>query len=407
MTYPEVLEYLFAQLPMFHRVGAAAYKPSLHNTQALCEWLQHPEKKIKTIHVGGTNGKGSTSHLIAAVLQSAGFKVGLYTSPHLLDFRERVKINGEWISQDFVIDFVERYKKSDCTSLQPSFFELTFALAVDYFCHEQVDIAIIEVGMGGRLDSTNVISPLLSVLTNVSKDHMQFLGNTIAAIATEKAGIIKTNTPVVLGPMKDEAKKVFVGMAQEQNSEITFAEHLPSIPPTSLGGDYQKENTQTAFHALKALQNCFHPFDDHHIHYGFANVQSLTGLRGRWEVIQKDHPTIIADVGHNEDGVKWVMQQVANQTFQSLHIVLGMVNDKDVDQVLSLFPKNAQYYFCKANIPRGMEAELLREKASLHALNGFSYPSVKAAFNQAKEKAHQDDFILITGSFFTVAEILD
>jgi dihydrofolate synthase/folylpolyglutamate synthase len=391
---------------MFHRIGAAAYKPDIGNISKLCDDLGNPHLKFPVVHIAGSNGKGSTSHLTASVLMQAGYKVGLFTSPHLKDYRERIRVNGKKIDPSFVANFVEQSKES-WKSIEPSFFEITTALAFHYFAEQKVDIAIIEVGMGGRLDSTNIVQPVVTAITSISLDHTQFLGDTLELIAKEKAGIIKTNTPVVLGPMKDEAKKVFVGMAQEQNSEITFAEHLPSIPPTSLEGDYQKENTQTAFHALKALQKCFQPFDDHHIHYGFANVQSLTGLRGRWEIIQKNHPTIIADVGHNEDGVKWVMQQVTNQTFQSLHIVLGMVNDKDVDQVLSLFPKNAQYYFCKANIPRGMEAELLREKASLHALNGSSYPSVKAAFNQAKEKAHQDDFILITGSFFTVAEILD
>ncbi len=406
MTYPEVLEYLFAQLPMFHRIGAAAYKPSLKNTEALCHWLGNPEKKIKTIHVGGTNGKGSTTHLLSAVLQSAGYKVGLYTSPHLIDFRERIKINGEWVSEEFVIDFVQRYQNSNCISLQPSFFELTFALAVDYFAKSNVDIAIIEVGMGGRLDSTNVIQPLLSVLTNVSKDHMQFLGNSIEAIATEKAGIIKDKTPVVLGPMVSQAKGVFEEKAKEKESTLFVAEYNSEIPHCSLAGDYQKENIQTAFCALKVIQKNFLPFDDQHISHGFGNVQSLTGLKGRWEILQQENPKIVADVGHNEDGIKWVLQQVRNHSFDQLHIVLGMVNDKDVDQVLSLFPKNAKYYFCKANIPRGLDAGILKEKAQSQMLFGEVYTSVADAFENAKIHAQNTDFILITGSFFTVAEVV-
>lgn len=406
MTYPEVLEYLFAQLPMFHRVGAAAYKPSLKNTEALCHWLGNPEKKIKTIHVGGTNGKGSTSHLIASVLQSAGYKVGLYTSPHLIDFRERIKINGQWVSEEFVVDFVQRYQNSNCVSLQPSFFELTFAMAVDYFAKSNVDIAIIEVGMGGRLDSTNVIQPLLSVLTNVSKDHMQFLGNTIEAIATEKAGIIKDKTPVVLGPMVSQAKGVFEEKAKEKESTLFVSEYNSEIPPCSLAGDYQKENTQTAFCALKVIQKNFLSFEDEHIVHGFGHVQSLTGLRGRWEILQTEHPKIVADVGHNEDGITWVLKQVRNHNFAQLHIVLGMVNDKDVDQVLSLFPKNARYYFCKANIPRGLDASILKEKAQSQMLLGEVYTSVADAFENAKIHAQNTDFILITGSFFTVAEVV-
>jgi dihydrofolate synthase/folylpolyglutamate synthase len=406
MTYPEVLEYLFAQLPMFHRIGAAAYKPSLHNTEALCLWLDNPERKIKTIHVGGTNGKGSTAHLISASLQSAGYKVGLYTSPHLVDFRERIKINGNWISEDFVVDFVGRYQKSDCTSLQPSFFELTFAMAVDYFAHESVDVAIIEVGMGGRLDSTNVIHPLISVLTNVSKDHMQFLGDTITNIATEKAGIIKPNVPVVLGMMQNDALTVFQQRAFELQCTAQVAHAEMIVPRCGLQGDYQKENTITAYLALQELKSVFASLDETSIARGFMNVKELTGIRGRWEILQEKNPTIIADVGHNEDGIKWVFRQVEKLSYQQLHIVLGMVNDKDVDHVLSLLPKAAHYHFCKANIPRGLAVEILAEKANQQQLKGNVYNSVEAAFQGAKHSAHQEDVILITGSFFTVAEVL-
>ncbi len=406
MTYPEVLEYLFAQLPMFHRVGAAAYKPSLKNTEALCQWLGNPERKIQTIHVGGTNGKGSTAHLISAALQSAGCKVGLYTSPHLIDFRERIKINGDWISEEFVTDFVQRYKNSNCISLQPSFFELTFAMAVDFFAHEQVEIAIIEVGMGGRLDSTNVIQPLISVLTNVSKDHMQFLGDTIPKIATEKAGIIKPNTPVALGIMQPEALAVFKEKAVQLNCKFQEANFGITTPHCGLKGDYQKENTITAFIALQMINEHFPLLNPTHIEKGFLHVKELTGIQGRWEILQENNPIIIADVGHNEDGIKWVFKQVSQMSFQKLHIVLGMVNDKDLDHVLSLLPQNAHYYFCKANIPRGLEVHILAEKANFHGLKGELFSSVQNAFEAAKASASGDDFILVTGSFFTVAEIL-
>ncbi|MEY4329365.1 MAG: hypothetical protein RL609_113 [Bacteroidota bacterium] len=407
MSYPEVLEFLFAQLPMFHRVGAAAYKPSLKNTEALCQWLDYPERKIKTIHVGGTNGKGSTSHLIASALQCAGYKVGLYTSPHLIDFRERIKINGQWITESAVIDFVESYKDSHCIQIQPSFFELTFAMAMQYFAQEKVDVAIVEVGMGGRLDSTNVITPLLSVITNVSKDHMQFLGNTIEAIATEKAGIIKEHVPVVLGIMKENAKSVFESTAKQRNSHFISCTPDEPVPDCALKGEYQQENSRTAFKALENLKSSFPKLTPEKISEGFLQVQELTGFRGRWEIIQKTNPTIIADVGHNEDGVQWVIQQVKKEKFLRLHIVLGMVNDKDVDHILGLFPKHARYYFCKANIPRGLDAEILREKSAVHHLIGDVYPSVQEAFMAAKKEADHQDLILVTGSFFTVAEILN
>lgn len=406
MTYEEVMQYLYDQLPMFHRVGAAAYKPSLDNTQALCNWLGHPEQKVKTIHVGGTNGKGSTSHLISASLQASGYKVGLYTSPHLLDFRERIKINGHMIPQQDVIDFVIKYNHSDIKNIQPSFFELTFALAMHYFYQEQVDVAIIEVGMGGRLDSTNVIHPLLSVITNVTLDHQKFLGDDVPAIAREKAGIIKQNTPLVLGGMLPEAQLVMEQKAIEQTAPIFYSHLEIATPACTLQGLYQEENKKTAFCALKVLAKEFPSLNEHNIALGFMQVKQLTGIRGRWEILQED-PLIIADVGHNEAGVKSVLEQVALTPHEQLHIVLGMVNDKDVDKVLTFFPKRAQYYFCKANIPRGMDARLLADKSKNCGLLGKVYESVSAAFSHAKENANENDIILATGSFFTIAEILN
>jgi len=406
MTYEEVMQYLYDQLPMFHRVGAAAYKPSLDNTQALCAWLGHPEQRIKTIHVGGTNGKGSTSHLISACLQASGYKVGLYTSPHLLDFRERIKINGQMIVQQDVIDFVIKYNHSDIKNIQPSFFELTFAMAMDYFYQEQVDVAIIEVGMGGRLDSTNVIQPLLSVITNVTLDHQKFLGDDVPSIAKEKAGIIKRNVPVVLGKMLPSARQVMEQKAKEGDSTFFDSNMVLALPPCPLLGIYQEENKKTAYCAVTVLQSQFPLINESTIATGFSEVKTLTGIRGRWEIVQQQ-PLIIADVGHNEAGVTAILSQVAQTPHDQLHIVLGMVNDKDVDQVLTHFPKNALYYFCKADIPRGMDALLLAEKARNLGLGGSVYDSVEAAFFKAKENAKENDLILATGSFFTVAEILN
>jgi dihydrofolate synthase/folylpolyglutamate synthase len=347
---------------MFHRIGAAAYKPSLDNTRELCKWLNHPENLVKTIHVGGTNGKGSTSHLIAASLQRAGYKVGLYTSPHLIDFRERIKIDGQYITEQAIIDFVIKYKNSALTEIQPSFFELTFAMAMDYFKQEKVDIAIIEVGMGGRLDSTNVIRPILSVITNVSLDHQKFLGDDIPQIAMEKSGIIKSNIPIVLGPMKASAKNIMLQKAIEQHSPLYEASLQDNAPECQLKGLYQEENKRTAYKALQIIQPQFPQLEHEHIDYAFKHVQSLTGIRGRWEVL-KNQPLTIADVGHNEEGIQSVLRQVKATVHQALHVVIGMVEDKDLEKVLSLFPKHAHYYFCKANIPRGMNAEALAQIA--------------------------------------------
>ena len=404
MTYPEALQFLFDQLPMFHRIGAAAYKPSLDNTIALCQWLDHPEKKIKTIHVGGTNGKGSTSSLIASSLQCAGFKVGLYTSPHLIDFRERIKINGEWIKEDFITDFVFRYKNWNERDFEPSFFELTFAMAMDYFSAHEVDYAVIEVGMGGRLDSTNVISPLHCIITNVSKDHMQFLGDTIPKIAQEKAGILKKGIAATFGPMREEALVVLKNKAEALDISFQSAA-IQETYASPLVGSFQNENKSTALIALKTLQQTIPAITDVAIEEGFKNVIQNTGLLGRFQTIS-ENPKTIVDVGHNEDGLNLVFAEIQKLSFQKLHIVLGMVNDKDIENILELFPKTAHYYFCKANIPRGLDATLLCNMAQQKNLIGEVYSSVEKAYESAKTKAYKDDLVLVTGSFFTVAEVL-
>jgi dihydrofolate synthase/folylpolyglutamate synthase len=404
MTYSEALQFLFDQLPMFHRVGAAAYKPSLINTQALCEWLNHPEKEVKTIHVGGTNGKGSTSSLIASSLQCAGFKVGLYTSPHLIDFRERIKINGEWINEDFITDFVFRYKNWNERDFEPSFFELTFAMAMEYFYAQGVDYAIIEVGMGGRLDSTNVITPIHCVITNVSKDHMQFLGDTIPKIAQEKAGILKPNIPATFGPMRDEALVVLKNKAHELGIPFETAE-IQTTFDSPLTGACQEENKSTAYTALESLKKQIPGLTTEHIRQGFADVIQNTGISGRFQTLS-DHPKTIVDVGHNEDGLKFVFSEIAQIPHQNLHIVLGMVNDKDVENILTMFPPAAHYYFCKANIPRGMDANELCLKAQSKNLRGEVFDSVAAAYTASQIQAQPQDLILVTGSFFTVAEVL-
>jgi len=404
MTYTEAIQFLFEQLPMFHRVGAAAYKPSLENTLSLCQWLNHPEKKIKTIHIGGTNGKGSTSSLIASSLQSAGYKVGLYTSPHLLDFRERIKINGDWIKEDFVTQFVLKYNNWTDRNIHPSFFELTFAMAMDYFSNEQVDYAVIEVGMGGRLDSTNVITPIHTVITNVSKDHMQFLGDTVTKIASEKAGILKQDIPATFGPMNTDAQVVLKNKADELKIQYQFVTRLETFP-CPLQGIFQEENKSTAFTALQFLQNSIPQLTDKAIQFGFINVIQNTGLLGRFQMISK-HPKTIVDVGHNEDGLKLIFQEIHKMDYQDLHIVLGMVNDKDVENILDLFPQQANYYFCKANIPRGLDAEKLCSIAQQKKLLGNTFHSVESAYHTARQTAKNKDLVLVTGSFFTVAEVL-
>ncbi|WP_296146663.1 folylpolyglutamate synthase/dihydrofolate synthase family protein [uncultured Flavobacterium sp.] len=406
MNYSETLDWMFGQLPMYQKQGASAYKEDLTNTILLANHLNNPEKEIKTIHVAGTNGKGSTSHFLASILQEAGYKTGLYTSPHLKDFRERIKINGQNISENFVVDFIAS-NKSFFEENQLSFFEMTVGLAFDYFRQEKVDIAIIEVGLGGRLDSTNIISPLLSVITNIGLDHIQFLGNTIEKIASEKAGIIKPKTPVVIGEYTSETKPVFENKANETQCEIFFASDLiEETYPSVLLGDYQVQNKKTVLQSIRVLQsqNQFE-ISEENIKNGFWNVVKNTGLQGRWQQLGT-HPKIICDTAHNKHGLEIVMKQLQRQEFDTLHFVLGVVNDKDLDDVLPLFPKNAKYYFCKPNIPRGLEASILAEKATNFRLNGKVFNSVTEAYEEAKKNASENDFIYIGGSTFVVAEIL-
>lgn len=406
MTYPETLDWMFNQLPMYQKQGASAYKEDLTNTILLADHLHNPEKEIKTIHVAGTNGKGSTSHFLASILQEAGYKTGLYTSPHLKDFRERIKIDGKDISEDFVVSFIAQ-NKSFFEENQLSFFEMTVGLAFDYFRQEKVDIAIIEVGLGGRLDSTNIITPLLSVITNIGMDHVQFLGNTMEKIAFEKAGIIKPNIPVVIGEYTSETKSVFEKKASETQSEIFFASDIiQETYPSVLLGDYQKQNKKTVLQAIRVLQsqNQFQ-ISEENIKDGFWNVVKNTGLQGRWQQL-KQVPKVICDTAHNKHGLEIVMNQVNNQKFDKLHIVLGVVNDKDLDDVLPLFPKNATYYFCRPDIPRGLDASTLQQKATSFGLNGKVYSSVTEAYKNALENALESDFIYVGGSTFVVAEIL-
>ncbi len=406
MNYQEVLQYMYDQLPMFHRVGAAAYKPGLDNTIALLQLVNNPERKLKCVHVAGTNGKGSTSHMIASVLQQAGYKTGLYTSPHLKDFRERIKINGTMISQEDVVTFVMKYK-DQWAHLQPSFFEITVALAFWYFQKDATDINVIEVGLGGRLDSTNVIIPEVSAITNIGMDHMNLLGNTIEKIAEEKAGIIKDNVPVVIGQMRSNAKSVIESIALQKHASIVDASLLTDyeVPPCELKGIYQNENRKTAFAALQVLiDNGWH-ISNNQIAEGFLQVSKNTGLQGRWQVLQRE-PLVIADVAHNADGISMVLNQIAATPHEHLHFVLGLVADKDVDMVLQLLPTACTYYFCKASIPRAMAASELKERAAAFKLNGQAYSSVSNAFEAAKANASVNDLVFVGGSVFVVGEVL-
>lgn len=404
MNYQETINWLFNQLPVYQLQGKSAYKEDLTNTILLANHLGNPEKHLKCIHVAGTNGKGSTSHLLASVFQEAGYKVGLYTSPHLKDFRERIKINGEDISEDFVIEFVIKNKLFfEANDL--SFFEMTVGLAFEYFVKEETDINIIEVGMGGRLDATNIISPLVSVITNIGFDHTQFLGNTLESIAFEKAGIIKKNVPVIIGEYTPETKNVFTKRAKETDSEIYFASDLiQEIYPSELLGDYQIHNKKTVQQTIKVLQNQF-KISEENIKNGFLNVIKNTGLQGRWQQIN-ENPKAICDTAHNSHGLKIVLNQIQKEKFDELHIVIGVVNDKDLDEILPLFPKKAKYYFCKPNIPRGLDADILHQKAKDFHLNGKVYNSVSNAYQEAMKIANENDFIYIGGSTFVVAEVL-
>ena len=406
MNYQETVNWMFNQLPLYQLQGAIAYKEDLTNTILLSKYLGNPENNLKFIHVAGTNGKGSTSHLLASVLQEAGYKVGLYTSPHLKDFRERIKINGIEISEDFVCEFIAKHKNFFETN-DLSFFEMTVGLAFDYFKNEKIDIAIIEVGMGGRLDSTNIIKPLLSVITNIGKDHTQFLGTTFEAIATEKAGIIKQHIPVIIGEYTSETKPVFLAKANEIKSEIYFASDLVSENlPSDLIGVYQISNKKTALQTLRIL-NSQKEFQvsEAAIKTGFLNVVKNTGLQGRWQQLNSA-PKVICDTAHNKHGLEIVINQLITEQFDTLHFVFGVVKDKDLDEILPLFPKNANYYFCKPNIPRGLDATILSQKAHEFGLHGKVYNSVSEAYQNALQNATTTDFIYIGGSTFVVGEIL-
>lgn len=431
MNYQQTLDYLYTQLPVFTRVGASAYKADLDNTIALLKILDNPEHKFKSIHVGGTNGKGSTSHMLAAILQVAGYKTGLYTSPHLKDFRERIRINGQMISEQTVVDFVAKHRP-DFEHIQPSFFEMTVALAFDVFAKEQVDIAIVEVGLGGRLDSTNVINPLLSIITNIGWDHMNLLGDTLLKIAGEKAGIIKPNTPVIIGEFQPEVADVFIDKAKSVNADLVFAsdvksevesrkskveslEYLELNAPQAplpdlhlqldLPGTYQLNNIRTVLTAIDKLRRQGFNITDEHIITALKQVKTLTGLHGRWEVIN-NQPLTICDTGHNPEGITEVIKNIANVKYDHLHFVIGMVNDKDISKVLSMLPKDATYYFCRPDIPRGLEAESLKQKAESFGLHGEVYPSVIAALQAAQANATDKDLVFVGGSTFVVAEVV-
>lgn len=406
MNYQETTHWMFNQLPMYQQVGAIAYKADLSNTHLLMDYLNNPHENLKCIHVAGTNGKGSTSHLLSSILQESGYQVGLYTSPHLKDFKERIKINGIDISEDFVCEFMNKHKPF-FEKNELSFFEMTVGLAFDYFKKEKVDIAIIEVGMGGRLDATNVITPLISVITNIGFDHTTFLGNTIESIATEKAGIIKPHIPVVIGEYTLESKKVFEIKSIENSSEIYFAsDNIKEILPSALLGDYQKHNIKTVLQTI-AILNSQEKFvvSDENIKKGLLNVIQNTGLQGRWQQLN-EHPKVICDTAHNKHGLEIVMHQVQNEKYDNLHIVLGVLTDKDLNEILPLFPKRAKYYFCKPNILRGLDAAVLKEKAKDFQLEGEVFDSVSNAYQFALKNANNNDFIYIGGSTFVVAEVL-
>jgi dihydrofolate synthase/folylpolyglutamate synthase len=437
MDYKTILSYLYSQLPMFTRDGPSAFKKDLTNTLELCNRLGDPQQQFKSVHVGGTNGKGSTSHMLAAVLQTAGYKTGLYTSPHLRDFRERIRINGEMISEHDVIDFVEKHKV-DFEQIRPSFFEMTVGMAFDAFAREKVDIAIIEVGLGGRLDSTNIITPLLSVITNIGWDHTNMLGDTLQLIAVEKAGIIKHNIPVIIGEYQPEVADVFMNKSKEQNAPIGFSSTIYSLKSKALSpksrnnileefldielekkdsglktlslrldlaGTYQIKNVKTVLSAIDELRKQGFAITDEHIRIALSQVKKLTGLHGRWEVLGQD-PLTICDTGHNPEGMSEVLKNIEDVPYEQLHFVMGVVNDKDISKILAMLPKNAIYYFCKPAIPRGLDAESLKLEADRYGLQGGVYLSVKAALQGAQNNAGKNDLVFVGGSTFVVAEIV-
>ena len=423
MTYEQTTEYLFNCAPLFQQVGSSAYKEGLDNTRLLDEHFGHPHRNYRTIHVAGTNGKGSTSHTLASILQAAGYKVGLYTSPHLIDFRERIRVNGVPASKQFVVDFVER-ERCFFEPLHPSFFELSTAMAFLYFAQEKVDVAIIEVGLGGRLDCTNIITPDACIITNISPDHTQFLGSTLTQIAGEKAGIIKKGIPVTIGETTPETRAVFTEKATKEGAPIIFAEeseelidaqpHNNGIRYTTnsygvidaeLDGCYQVKNTNTILSALRVLKEQGYNIDSQHIQNGFANVTASTGLMGRWQRIGSN-PTVVCDAGHNIGGIYYIVEQLSQQKYETLRIVFGMVNDKDISSVLAMMPKDATYYFTQASVRRAMPSEELAGLASGYNLKGNCYPTVTDALNAARKDASTGDFIFVGGSCFVVADLL-
>jgi dihydrofolate synthase/folylpolyglutamate synthase len=405
MTYEETVEYLFHVTPVFEKTGASAYKEGLSNTHALDEHFGHPHRQFKTIHVAGTNGKGSCSHTLAAILQSAGYKVGLYTSPHLVDFRERIRVNGQCISKEYVVDFVEQ-ERSFFEPLHPSFFELTTAMAFKYFAEQEVDIAVIEVGLGGRLDCTNIITPVLSIITNISFDHTQFLGNTLAKIAGEKAGIIKKNVPVVIGETTPETLPVFQKKAAAKSAPLHLAEafEVAHDYDFELKGLYQQKNKQTILCAVNCLKDVF-TIPEEAIKKGMAHVCELTGLTGRWQTLQT-RPLVICDTGHNVGGWQYLAEQIKAQTCKTLRIVFGMVDDKDINTVMQLLPKQAVYYFTQASSHRAIPVHKVQEIAKAHQLEGTTFSNVKDAYQQALSDAHPEDFIFVGGSSYLVADLL-
>lgn len=404
-SYRETLDWMFQQLPLYQRQGKTAFKKDLNNIRRFSNRLDNPERKFKSIHVGGTNGKGSTAHMLASVFQEAGYKTGLYTSPHLKDFRERIKINGKEVSEDFVIHFIIKHRLF-LAEKKLSFFEMSVGMAFDYFADEKVDIAIVEVGLGGRLDSTNILTPILSVITNIGLDHTQFLGSTKKEIATEKAGIIKENTPVIVGERSIETTPVFEAIAQKRNAPLFFAEDTkwPEFE-MDLKGVYQRKNRQTTLNAIALAKDVGFKLPDRVVRNGLKNIVCNTDLKGRWQILGQ-YPKIIADTAHNKEGLNEVIPQLLKEEFQTLHIVLGVVNDKDLLRVLPIFPKKARYYFCEAGIPRKMPAKDLQREALVFGLKGDVFKTVKSAYENALDQAGQEDVIYVGGSTFTVAEII-
>jgi dihydrofolate synthase / folylpolyglutamate synthase len=429
VNYPETINYLFSALPMFHRVGAAAYKPNLDNTLTLANALGNPHQHLKCIHVAGTNGKGSTSHMLASIFQEAGYKVGLYTSPHLKDFRERIKINGEMVSEEWLTNYVQKNKKL-YAEIQPSFFEMSTIMAFSYFAEMKTDINIIEVGLGGRLDSTNIISSEISIITNIGWDHMNLLGNTLEKIAAEKGGIIKNQTPVVISETQKETRITFTKLSLEKNSKIYFADSQFKIELINhdllneqmqfsiyknnqlyldkvccdLTGEYQFKNLQGVLQAIDLLRDQYQ-LNANHIRKGLSAVKKNTGLQGRWQILSKN-PLTICDTGHNEQGLFEVLHMIKKLSFTKLHFVLGVVDDKDLSKILQMLPKEATYYFCKADIPRGLSAAILKNKAAEFHLIGETHENVTLALQSAQKNAGETDLVFIGGSTFTVAEII-